>query len=171
MELNIPGAEIRIAEEEDLWLLCELAERIFPVTYQDIVEARQIKYMMDLIYSPESLVQQLDAGQVFLVLYFEGEPAGYASYTPLAVDNIFKLNKLYVDHSLQGKGLGKYLLSDVISHVKEEGGETLHLNVNRHNKALGFYENMGFNILKEELLDIGGGFFMDDYIMELILQD
>jgi|SRR5450432_3943793 len=169
--VSIPGAEIRIAEEEDLWLICELAQRIFPVTYQDIVETRQINYMMDLIYSPESLVQQLDNGQIFLILYFEGEAAGYASYTPLAVDNIFKLNKIYIDLNLQGKGLGRYLLFDVISHVKEEGGESLHLNVNRHNKARGFYENLGFAILKEELLDIGGGFFMDDYVMELILKD
>ena len=29
---------------------------------------------------------------------------------------------------------------------------------------------MGFSIKKEELLDIGGGHFMDDYVMELRLE-
>jgi len=51
--------------------------------------------------------------------------------------------------------------------VKSAGGRTLQLNVNRHNKAKGFYQNMGFTIVKEELLDIGGGHFMDDYVMEM----
>src|SRR5450755_1537493 len=107
MDSFIPGAEIRIAEEEDLWLVRELAFRIFPVTYLDIVEARQIDYMMDLIYSPESLVNQLDAGQIFYILYHAGEAAGFASYTPLPTEDVFKLNKIYLDNRLQGMGLGK----------------------------------------------------------------
>jgi hypothetical protein len=61
------------------------------------------------------------------------------------------------------------LLSDVISRVKMAGGKTLQLNVNRKNKATGFYLNMGFSVLKEELLDIGGGYFMDDYVLNLAL--
>ncbi len=163
----VNGAEIRLAEEEDLWLVRELAEQIFPVTYQDIVEAKQIVYMMDLIYSPEALVSQLDAGQVFHILYYETEPAGFASYTPFPEAGKFKLNKIYLDPKLQGKGLGKYLLQDMISRVKNDGGTELQLNVNRFNTAKGFYENMGFTILKEELLDIGNGYFMDDYVMHI----
>jgi ribosomal protein S18 acetylase RimI-like enzyme len=170
MDSLIPGAEIRIAEEEDLWLVRELADQIFPVTYQDIVKARQIEYMMDLFYSPEALVNQLDAGQIFLLLYYEENPVGYASYTPLQGAEDFKLNKIYIDNRIQGKGLGKYLLFDIISRVKAGGGLNLQLNVNRNNTAVGFYENMGFSIMKEELLDIGGGHFMDDYVMELCLE-
>ena len=167
MDTVIEGAEIRLAEEEDLWLVRELAEQIFPVTYQEIVETKQIIYMMDLIYSPEALVSQLDAGQVFHILYYETEPAGFASYTPFPEAGKFKLNKIYLDPKLQGKGLGKYLLQDMISRVKNDGGTELQLNVNRFNRAKGFYENMGFSILKEELLDIGNGYFMDDYVMHI----
>jgi ribosomal protein S18 acetylase RimI-like enzyme len=39
------------------------------------------------------------------------------------------------------------------------------LNVNRNNKALGFYQKFGFVILREEDIDIGNGYFMNDYIM------
>jgi GNAT superfamily N-acetyltransferase len=169
MDTMISGAEIRLAEEEDLWLVRELAEQIFPVTYQDIVEAKQIVYMMDLIYSPEALVSQLDAGQVFHILYYETQPAGFASYTPFPDQRRFKLNKIYLHPKLQGKGLGKYLLQDMIARVKNDGGTELQLNVNRFNTAKGFYENMGFTILKEELLDIGNGYFMDDYVMHISL--
>jgi diamine N-acetyltransferase len=169
METSIPDLEVREVDEEDLWEVRELASRIFPVTYQDIVESRQIDYMMDLIYSPEALVEQLDSGQNFLIIQYESSAVGFASYTRLTDDGIFKLNKIYLDNSLQGKGLGKYLLNDVISRVKTEGGTALRLNVNRHNKARGFYANMGFSILYEELIDIGNGYFMDDYVMELNL--
>jgi diamine N-acetyltransferase len=170
MESASPAIEVREVPEEDLWEVRELAQRIFPVTYQDIVESRQIDYMMDLIYSPEALTDQLDQGQNFLILLYEGSPAGFASYTRLTEEGIFKLNKIYLDGHLQGKGLGKYLLTDVISRVKGEGGISLRLNVNRHNEARGFYEKMGFTLLQEELIDIGNGYFMDDYVMEISLK-
>jgi ribosomal protein S18 acetylase RimI-like enzyme len=170
MEPNTQGIEVREVSEEDLWQVRDLAFQIFPVTYQDIVDQEQIDYMMDLIYSPESLVAQWDSGQNFLIVYSEELPVGFASFTRLNEEGDFKLNKIYLDNRLQGKGLGKWLLNDVISRVKSEGGKTLLLNVNRHNKAKAFYEKMGFSLLKEDLVDIGNGYFMDDYVMELSLK-
>ena len=76
MEPVNPVLEVRDVPEEDLWEVRELALRIFPATYQDIVESRQIDYMMDLIYSPEALTDQLDAGQNFLIIFYEGTPSG-----------------------------------------------------------------------------------------------
>jgi GNAT superfamily N-acetyltransferase len=166
MEPNTQSIEVREVSEEDLWQVRELAFQIFPVTYQDIVDPRQIDYMMDLIYSPESLVAQWDSGQNFLIIYSEEIPVGFASYTRLNEEGDFKLNKIYLENNLQGKGLGKWLLNVVISRVKSEGGRALQLNVNRHNKARNFYEKMGFSLLKEDLIDIGSGYFMDDYVME-----
>ena len=163
----VPGIEVRIATREDLWQVGELARLIFPGTYEHIVSADSIAYMMGLFYTPEALESQFDSGQAFLLLYFEGNAAGYASYTKLNDRGDFKLNKIYIDNRIQGKGLGKFLLFDVIRRVKSEGGQSLQLNVNRFNKAVGFYQNLGFRMLKEELLDIGGGHFMDDYVLEI----
>src|SRR5580700_2323093 len=134
MEPNTQGIEVREVSEEDLWQVRELAFQIFPVTYQDIVDPRQIAYMMDLIYSPEALVAQWDSGQNFLIVYSEEIPVGFASYTRLNDEGDFKLNKIYLDNRLQGKGLGRWLLNDVITRVKSEEGRALLLNVNRHNK-------------------------------------
>jgi GNAT superfamily N-acetyltransferase len=167
METFIPLREVRIAKREDLWQIRELAQKIFPVTYEQIVNEGQVDYMMDLFYTPQALESQLDSGQIFLIIYYEGEAAGFASYTRINEVGDFKLNKIYLDYTKQGKGLGKWLLHDVIYRVKSAGGRTLQLNVNRHNKAKGFYQNMGFSIVKEELLDIGGGHYMDDYVMEM----
>jgi ribosomal protein S18 acetylase RimI-like enzyme len=160
---------VRLASKDDLWKIRELAMRIFPVTYKNIVEGPQIDYMMDMFYTAENLIKQFESGQEFLIIYFEGNAAGYASYTLLNSTGDYKLNKIYIDHNLQGKGVGKILLNEVISRLQKTDGRSLQLNVNRFNKAVGFYQKMGFVVKREELLDIGNGYFMDDYVMELKL--
>jgi ribosomal protein S18 acetylase RimI-like enzyme len=167
MDSITPGIEVRMAQKEDLEQIRVLALMIFPITYQGIVEPLQIDYMMDLFYTQENLESQFESGQNFLIIYDSGRPSGYASYTRLNAEGDFKLNKIYLDNRLQGKGLGRILLNDVISRIKAAGGHNLQLNVNRYNKAVGFYKNMGFTLKKEELLDIGNGYFMDDYVLEL----
>jgi GNAT superfamily N-acetyltransferase len=166
MDTNVHAMEVRLAAKGDLWLIRELAQIIFPATYENIVTGDQIDYMMELFYTPEALLAQQQSGQVFLIIYFEGKAAGYASYTRLNAEGDFKLNKIYLDYRIQRRGLGKFLLQNVIDRVKAEGGRSLQLNVNRFNKAVGFYRAMGFQVLKEEILDIGSGHFMDDFVME-----
>ena len=158
--------EVRRLTKEELWQVRELAIRIFPITYQEIVEPEQIDYMMDMFYTEDNLLKQFESGQTFLVIYSDGNACGYASYTPLNEQGEYKLNKIYVDTRLHGKGLGRSLLNDVMARVRSAGGKTLQLNVNRFNKAVGFYKSMGFTVKKEELLDIGKGYFMDDYVLE-----
>ena len=170
MESVSPGLEVRHLSKGELWQVRELALEIFPITYREIVEPEQIDYMMELFYTSENLLRQFESGQVFLIIYTEGKSSGYASYTPLNESGEYKLNKIYVDTRLQGKGLGRSLMNDVISRVKDAGGISLQLNVNRFNKAVGFYKSMGFVLKKEELLDIGRGYFMDDYVMEINLK-
>jgi len=41
------------------------------------------------------------------------------------------------------------------------------LNVNRFNNARWFYEKIGFRVVRDEVIDIGQGFVMDDHVMEL----
>lgn len=160
-----PVTEVRVVSKDELWQVRELARFIFPTTYQHMVSAEQISYMMELFYAPQALAKQLESGQTFLIIYHQGLASGYASFTPIDRQGEFRLNKIYLDFRLQGKGLGKLLLLDVIGRIKSQGGRSLRLNVNRLNKAVGFYRKMGFSVTHEELLDMGEGHFMDDYVM------
>ena len=45
----------------------------------------------------------------------------------------------------------------------------MHLNVNRNNKALRFYEYMGMEKVDEGDFAIGNGYYMNDYIMGLTI--
>ncbi len=165
----LPGLEVRMASAADLSQLRSLAQIIFPFTYKDIVPGEQIDYMMDMFYTEENLLKQFEEGQVFLIMYDEGKPTGFASYSPFTNGESFKLNKIYIHQRSQGKGHGKWLLNEVTERVKAAGGKTMQLNVNKNNKAVGFYETMGFSKLKAEMVDIGNNYFMDDYVMQISL--
>ena len=107
---------IRTAGLHDINLINKLAYRIWPLAYRDILSADQMKYMLNLIYCPPALKKQMEELQhKFVLVYYHNQPVGFASYSlKLNSKNIFRLHKIYVLHELQGKGIGKYLLSKII---------------------------------------------------------
>jgi ribosomal protein S18 acetylase RimI-like enzyme len=146
-----------------------LAEEIWPVAYSEILSKEQLRYMLDRFYSIESLrLQHKENKHRFIIAYNEDQTAcGFASFSSLSnVENRFKLHKLYVLPDLQGKGLGRMLIQEIEDEIKSEIQVSLELNVNRFNSAIAFYQKNGFEILREEDIDIGNGYYMIDYVME-----
>ena len=126
-----------------------------------------MKYMLEHIYSETSLQKQIGDGQQFIIVFDDNEMIGFASYSrKRANENVFRLHKIYVDPTQQGKGIGKIIIQYVCDDIKKAGAEILELNVNRYNKALYFYQKLGFEIIEEEDIDIGNGYFMNDYVMQ-----
>jgi ribosomal protein S18 acetylase RimI-like enzyme len=66
----------------------------------------------------------------------------------------------------QGKGTGKYVINYIIEEIKKQNAASIFLQVNQHNNAKIFYERLGFAEVDFINLDIGNGFFMNDFIME-----
>ena len=158
---------IRPADLDDINTIGYLAQQIWPDAYKEILSPEQLKYMLKLIYSPRSLRRQMvDEHHRFLLVEQAGEPIGFASWSATKEPGVYKLHKIYVLPGRQGKGLGKTLLHAVFEDIRPEGGQRLRLNVNRHNKARQFYERMGFTVIAEEDIDIGHGYFMNDFVME-----
>jgi len=159
---------IKTATVADTEIIRHLANETWWPTYSPILEKEQIEFMLGEIYSTEKISHQLATNeQTFLLLMEDSEPVGFAAFSPRAEDpEIYKLHKLYCLPKTQGKGCGKLLLNAVISEVKKAGKQTLDLNVNRYNKALTFYEKMGFKIAYEEDIAIGP-YWMNDYVMRL----
>ena len=161
--------EISKAGIKDIGLIQDLAFSIWPDAYGAILSADQLDYMLELIYSKDALAKQIGSGHQFIVVHDNNIAVGFASYSPknTADPLVYRLHKLYVLPNQQGKGTGKLLLNFIIEEIKQTGAEVLELNVNRHNKAFHFYTKLGFTISKEEDIDIGNGYFMNDYVMEL----
>jgi len=156
---------IRRATGKDIPLIRELCFRVWPQTYASILSQEKIDYMLELMYSSDSLQKQMDDGSQFIFVYDEEEPVGFAAY--LKKDpSVFKLDKIYVLPSQQGNGTGRFVIEYIINEIKQKGATALQLQVYRQNKARNFYEKLGFAIIEEKDFDIGQGFFMNDYVME-----
>lgn len=158
---------LRKAKEQDIEVIRAIAAATWPSTYLEIIGQEQIDYMLDKMYSKGELLGQLLEGHIFIIAEDNENQFGFAGYSIIDhEERIYKLHKLYVLPSAHGKGIGKILINEVFNQVKDAGGTALQLNVNKHNKAKDFYLKGGFNIKESVKLDIGGGYFMDDYVME-----
>jgi ribosomal protein S18 acetylase RimI-like enzyme len=160
-------ATIRPAEKKDLPTIRELAMQIWPVAYADILSQAQLDYMLEMMYSLPSLEKQFGILQHQFILVSEDEnPAGFASFSAHEDSPVYHLHKLYVLPGEQGKHYGQLMVDYVSDRVKIDRGKALQLNVNRNNKAIGFYKKLGFKIIREVDNEIGEGFFMNDFVME-----
>lgn len=161
---------IHEASPLEIEIIQSLIQRIWKPTYRDILSEEQMDYMLARMYDAQTLRDQMDEGHQFLLLQEDNSPVGFAGYEcNYPEPGTCKLHKIYLLPETQGKGLGKMLLHEVVERAKQEDQHTLLLNVNRYNQAFVFYSNYGFSIREEVDLDIGNGYFMNDYIMELPL--
>ncbi len=159
---------LRKAKEDDMAIISDLAEKIWPQTYSDYISPEQLRFMLDKMYNKGELLGQLQSGHVFILASENGKDVGFAGFSVVDPENkVYKLHKLYVLPEMHGKGIGKILINEVVNLAVRDGGKALQLNVNRNNKAKDFYLKAGFNIKETVDLDIGNGFFMNDYVMEL----
>ncbi len=170
------STEIRKASLEEIPIIRDIANVAFRHTYGLILSSDQIDYMMDWMYSEESLkVQMLDKSNVFYIMSVNGKDIGYASFErhinpPADLEGIivFNLQKLYILPQCQGYTCGTTLLKHVEDQMRSLVGNqpaVYELNVNRNNAAVVFYEKRGLVIHREGDFPIGNGYYMNDYIM------
>ncbi len=157
---------IRKASLNDIPTIQQITYVTWPVAYKNILSKEQLQYMLQLIYSTNALTQQFNKGDLFYIAELHNKPVGFASFGFYEKPDVYKLHKLYVLPETQGTGTGKALLQMVLNEIKLFNAASLTLNVNRRNKAIEFYKKSGFSIIKEEDIDIGNGYFMNDYVME-----
>jgi diamine N-acetyltransferase len=163
---------IEQADIENISLIRSLSHRIWPEAYGKILSKEQISYMLDMMYNEEALMDQINQKKHrFIIAFDDNDPVGFASYSQQSrpESHLYRLHKLYVLPGIQGKGLGKHILQYIELDIVPAGAKSLELNVNKNNPALQFYHKMGFKITREEKIDIGQGFYMDDYVMETSL--
>lgn len=165
----------------DFGTLARLAEAIWRAHYTRIISSAQIDYMLAGRYTPEKLSLYLNADDRWLMmLRIDGRAVGYCSYAltddpgdmkpPEIKSREMKLEQLYLLPELQGQGLGKLMLRHVEQQARVRGCGTLILQTNKRNDmAIAFYRKAGFTVREEAVFDIGGGFVMDDYVMEKVL--
>jgi ribosomal protein S18 acetylase RimI-like enzyme len=159
--------EIILATEQHIPVIRDIAYDTWPHTFGDILSKEQIAYMLEWMYSADSLKKQMnELGHQFFIATEGDRFYGYISYEVNYNQRPkTKIHKIYILPQSQGLGVGKKLMDKVIETATAHQDTHLTLNVNRHNKALDFYKKIGFEVSGKEDIDIGDGFIMADYVM------
>ena len=158
----------------DVERMVVLAARIWHDHYPAIIGAAQMQYMLKQRYDPAVVRAELGRADVWWDKLSVGEDiCGFASYLLAAEPATVKLDKLYVRTGCQRRGYGGMLIARAIDEARRQGCMRLVLAVNKNNtSAIGAYRKHGFRVVDAVVKDIGGGFVMDDYIMEkLVMRD
>jgi ribosomal protein S18 acetylase RimI-like enzyme len=159
--------------KNQLPIIKDLAYTIWPSTYGDILSNSQLDFMLDTFYSTANLERQMNNGQIFELLLEDTNVIGFVAYElNCNFENLnqplTKIHKIYLLPETQGKGFGKFMINEIVKIAKSNNQKGIYLNVNKYNTAKFFYEKVGFTIVKEEVIDIGNGYVMDDYVMEYL---
>ena len=150
------------ANPSDIPLIYQLAEKIWHAHYPDIITRQQINFMLQSRYSEEAIRQGMESGEKFFLAYQDDIPVGYASIEQKP--EYCYLHKFYLDVSKHRTGIGQQFFNYLLQHT--DTTKPVKLQVNRQNiKAVNFYFKAGFTIQKAEDFDIGGGYFMNDFVM------
>ena len=165
---DAPAARIEPLAAEDVEPLYALAREIWYAHYPAIISVAQIEYMLDERYNAGVVLGELRRDGIWWdKLLVAGEMAGFASYFLTGSAGEMKLDKLYVHPRLQRRGYGGMMIERACEIARSRGCNRLVLAVNKNNRsAIAAYLKHGFNIGDAVVKDIGGGFVMDDYIME-----
>jgi GNAT superfamily N-acetyltransferase len=150
----------------DIDILIPLARRIWHAHYPGIITPEQIDYMLERGYTRQVILEEMNnQGVIWLAIKTGEVMIGFASVGPYA-PGAMKLHKLYLLPEYHGAGIGARALAEVEQIARDDAARALVLNVNRHNsKAIHAYERSGWQVAETVVIDIGNGFFMDDFIM------
>lgn len=160
--------KIVLCKIEQLNVVIDLTKKIWPVAYGEILSKSQLDYMIDKFYNEPALRELIQKGHVFYLAQDDNDNyVGFVSYEINSEPNKTKIHKIYVLPETQGTGLGRQFFELVKEKAIENNQKAIFLNVNKYNNAIHFYTKLGFVKVKDEVIDIGNGYVMDDYVMEI----
>jgi GNAT superfamily N-acetyltransferase len=167
-EEESPRPVIEPAGVEDLASIAALADTIWRRHYPGIITVAQIDYMLERFYALDVMRREVtEQGVRYDRLVLDGRPIGFAAYGPSGRPGEVKIHKLYVLPEHHRKGYGSMLLAHVEAQACALGAHMIVLTCNKKNTgSLAVYRKNGFRVREADAFDIGGGFVMDDYVLE-----
>lgn len=152
-------------EPDDAKELSDMARDIWTEYYNTIVTGDNIDYFINTIQTEKAIRQQIQDGCRYSFIT-EGEiKAGYFCIVPQG-DSLF-ISKFYLYKEFRGKGLGSDTMDEILNMGRALKMKDAYLLVNRNNiNSIEIYKHKGFIIAREEMREVGDGYYMDDYRLE-----
>ncbi len=160
----------QVTEQRDIHAVAELANEIWNEYFVDIIGQPQVNYMLRHFQSVPAITAQLESGQEYYLLKIDSKLVAYLSLISDGSKDKMMISKIYVKQAIRGSGLGDYLLDFVKQQCKKKQLDSIWLTVNRNNQStIDWYLRKGFKVTAEIKKDIGAGYFMDDFTMEMAI--
>jgi GNAT superfamily N-acetyltransferase len=155
----------QVTTETDIRAAARLADTVWREHFTPILPRGQVDYMLEKFQSESAMSLQIrEGGYKYYLGCIDDTPVAYCAVRLESGGSLF-LSKLYVQLEYRGQGLSRKLLDYALGNEKDI--TRIHLTVNRYNAAsIAVYKHMGFTVYDEKVTDIGGGYVMDDYLME-----
>jgi len=160
---------IPIKSQNQIKEFAKMAEIVWNEHFTSIIGKEQVDYMLERFQSEQAVTQQIDnQGYEYYFIEIEGNKVGYSGIH-MEAEKMF-LSKLYILKDYRKKGYASLAFAFLCNRCKENGLRSIYLTVNKYNTdTIQVYEAKGFKIIKDQVSDIGNGFVMDDYVMELTI--
>lgn len=160
---------VAATSDEQLQQVAELASSIWHEYFTAIISREQINYMLERFQSYQALQQYVkQENYQYFFIKQENELVGYTGVKQ--EDGKLFLSKLYLLKEHRGNGYGGAAIDELKQLAEQQHLASIWLTVNRYNDStIAMYKHKGFIVVREQVADIGNGFVMDDYIMELSL--
>jgi ribosomal protein S18 acetylase RimI-like enzyme len=159
---------IKATTEAQIEQIEQIAKEIWHEHYVAIIGLEQVTYMLNKFNSKQAITAGIQQGDIYNLIEVDEKVIGYIA-VKVNKGELF-LNKLYVHANLRGQGIGRKAMAFLIQLAKHKQVSKISLRVNKYNSnSIAAYEKFGFKTIAEDVADIGGGYVMDDYIMEMEL--
>ena len=160
---------VSAATPDRIAVVAALADKVWNKHYTGLLAPAQIAYMVDKFQSAGAIARQIaQEGYRYFLLELDGRAVGYTAVQ--AAEGRLFLSKLYIEREARGQGAASQALAFLEGLCRRERLRAIWLTVNKGNaSSIAVYKHWGFETVDTQVADIGGGFVMDDYIMEIRL--
>lgn len=160
---------IPVTNDELVLSISAMADEIWHEHYDKLVGQEQVDYMLEKFLSPDALTRQIaEEDYEYFLISYDYTFAGFSGIREK--DGSLFLSKLYIHEDFRKKHISSEMMRKFIELCKLRNLDKIWLTVNKRNfRSIDVYKHFGFETVREECTDIGAGYVMDDYIMELKL--
>ncbi|MFK7933747.1 MAG: N-acetyltransferase family protein [Saprospiraceae bacterium] len=163
---------IALATSKDSQPLLSFALRTFRATYEHLNEPEPFQQYLARHFSEAAFRSKMQhPSSWYFIAKADEEIVGYCklnidtAQTEPAETGV-EVERIYVDKSQQGQGIGQLFMEKAVAKAKELGRDYIWLGVWEHNaKAIKFYKKNGFTVFGEHTFMMGDEQQMD-YMMK-----
>ena len=161
---------IKVSTYRSITELARLAGEIWNEYFPPLIGQDQVDYMVEKFQSIEAINEQINSGYDYYFISDHDQNVGYTGLIGQPDRGAIQISKLYLLKDWRGRGIAGQVLESISAMALQGGYNKLYLTVNKYNHlAINAYEKYGFSRVGDIVMDIGGGFVMDDFEMQKVL--